>query len=269
MNRILVPTDFSANAYNAMDYAVAIANVFGAAIHLVHTFKISSRAGMLMSMDDRIREEAERNLQLVVDKYASQLRNDASIQPRVLKGDTTATLAHFAEQLEVELIVMGTQGASGLKEVFLGSTTSGLIKHTDIPVLAIPSEARFEGIHKIVFAIDDLDISEQKVVRPMTQIARRFDAHVLVYHQEQDETDKGIDPSVDIFLDNVEHSFHYELDRDQLNESIQDFVEDYEGDILCMVQRKRGFWERLLRASVTTHEVFHSEVPLLILHDAR
>ena len=265
MKRIIVPTDFSRNAYNAMDYAVAIANVFGAAIELVSIYQTSSRAGMLMSLEERIKQDAEASMDRMERSFNDKLKNGAHIKIRVLKGDTIATLARFAEQLEADLIVMGTQGASGVQEVFLGSTTSGLIKQTDIPLLAIPADADFDDLDKIVFAVDDLDVSSQKIVQPLTQIARKFDASVLVYHQEKDETDRGIDPSIDIFMDNVEHSFHYELDSDNVNESIKDFVEDYDADMLCMIQRKRGFWQNLFHSSVTTREVFHSKVPLLIL----
>jgi len=65
----------------------------------------------------------------------------------------------------------------------------------------------------------------------------------------------------------VEHSFHYELDRDEVNESINSFVKDSAADLLCMLRRPRGFMEEVFHVSATTKEVFDSPVPLLVLKD--
>ena len=269
MKTLLVPTDFSSNAASALDYAAAIANHFGSTILLVNTYKAPRRADMFVPIDEFIRQDAQQQMDEQIKRVGPELKNGATVETFLLQGEIVPTLLRFAEQKEVDLIVMGTQGASGLKEVFIGSTTSALMTQTRRPVLAIPNGYAFRPVASAVLAIDDFDISSHTVVAPLTRIARSFNAKVLVYHVERASDDAGIDPSVDIFLDGVEHSFHYELNSREINDSINDFVLDSRADLLCMIQRDRGFFEKLLRGSTTRKEVFDSPVPLLVLHDVK
>lgn len=267
MNNILVPTDFSPNAYKAMEYAVEVANAAGATIQLVHTYKVSNKAGMLISIEAHIEEDVRKEMDQMLDHFGPKMKQGAYIKTQILRGETIQTLAKLAEQWPADLIIMGTQGASGLKEIFFGSVTSGVISQTKVPLLAIPRGFEFDGIHTIVFAIDDQDLGSQDVIAPLTALAKTFDAKIMVFHQEGEEGDQGIDPALESYLEHIDHSFHFELDREDVTESIRDFVEDYGANVLCMIQRKRGFIQSLFHSSVTKREVFHSEVPVLILKE--
>lgn len=265
MKKLLVPTDFSENARNALAYAIEIANLFGSHIHLLHTYKLPRKAGMFISVDRYVLEEIRPDMKLWEDWAEKKLRNGASVSSSIIRDHTVRTIAHTAEEEEIDLIVMGTQGASGLKEVFMGSTTGAVLQQVSIPLLAIPSDFGFQPIRTIVLAVDDLDISSHQVVAPLTRLARSFEARVMVYHLEKELEDTGVDPSVDIFLDGVDHSFHFELERKELNRSINGFVEENKADLLCLIRRPRGFIEGFFRTSVTRKKVFSSPVPLLVL----
>ena len=92
---------------------------------------------------------------------------------------------------------MGTQGATGLAEIFLGSTTNSVIKEAQTPVLAIPEGFTYQPITQIVFAIDDEGIAHAGVVKPLLQLAKKMQAPVRVFHQALDFDQDGIDPSID------------------------------------------------------------------------
>jgi nucleotide-binding universal stress UspA family protein len=267
MDKLFVPVDFSKNSRNALEYAIQIGNLFGSTIHLVHTYKVSNRAGMFISVEQYVLEDVEQEMSLLLKEMEPRLENGASFKPSIVRGDTIPTLTRGVEQIDPDLIIMGTQGASGLKEVFMGSITNGLIKNTNKPMLAIPADYSFTMPESIVLAIDDIDITSQSVIMPLSKLARKFDARIMVFHSEVSDEDAGIDPSIDIFLDGVEHSFHYELKGDAVNKSINDFVSDNRAEMLCMIQRERGFWKGLFHSSATKKEVFDSPVPLLVLHD--
>ena len=267
MKTLLVPTDFSSNAASALDYAAAIANHFGSTILLVNTYKAPRRADMFVSIDEFIRQDAQQQMDEQIKRVGPELKNGATVETFLLQGEIVPTLLRFAEQKEVDLIVMGTQGASGLKEIFTGSITNGVMKQTNTPVMAIPSGYQYEPIKAIVFAVDEAGISHPGVTAVLVKLARAFEAKVHVFHQDLGSKDEGIDPTVDIFLDSIGHSFHYELDEQNINESINGFVEDYQANLLCMVRRQRGFLEEVFHVSATSREVFSSPVPLLILHD--
>lgn len=267
MKKILVPTDFSENAYNALNFAVAFANVFGSEITLIHTFKLYSSTGMFISVETFMEDDAREELAEIIKNTRPKLNNGASIQHKLFRGDAAPVIASVAEKGEYDLIIMGTQGASGLKEVFTGSTTNAVVKAGNTPLLMIPEQYAFHEPKTIVFAIDEDRISSARVIKPLAKIGRAFSARIAVFHQDTGNQDHGIQAQTRQFLDPLEASFHFSLDQQDIHSSITDFVQETNADLLCMLRRKRGFLEKIFHQSVTTEAVFHSRIPLLVLHD--
>lgn len=268
MKKILVPTDFSAPAGNALDYAIAIANAFGSKITLLHTYKVYSSAGMFLSVESIIQQDAVDEINKIIAQNKPKLELGVTIEGKVLRGDAVSVIADLADLSEYDLIVMGTKGATGLREVFIGSVTNGVIRNTRTPVLAIPESAVFKPLETFVLAIDNLKLSSGLVVDTLLNLAQRFHAKVKIYHKDTGEADQGIDPSVDQLLEPVEHSFHYELKSDNGTiPSIDDFVADNGADLLCMVHRSRNLVDEVFHVSATSKEAFHTKIPLLVLHD--
>lgn len=268
MKKILVPTDFSAPADNALDYALAIANQTGASITLLHAYKIYSTAGMFVSIESYMQDDAGPDLSKRLKRIEPQLRNGARMEARSVNGDPIVAITDVAEGGDYDLVVMGTKGASGFKEVFVGSITNGVIRAINKPVLAIPEGAQYDQIKTIVMAVDSDRISSGVVTSALVHIAKAFQAKVKIFHKDTGEADHGIDASIDRVLDFIEHSFHYELDNSgNTVKSIDQFVTDTQADMLCLVRRKRNIMDEVFHSSITTKEAFHSVVPLLILRD--
>ncbi len=266
MKKILVPTDFSTNATNAVQYAVEIARLLSAEITLLHTYKVYSTTGMFISVESYLKKDTARQMLELYEMVEAQLGKE-NVDSKIVKGDTISVIANIANHQDFDLIIMGTQGASGLAEVFSGTNTNGVMKRSHKPVLAIPENFKFQPIREIVLAVDQQGISFSKILKPLVTIAHQADAKVRIFHKDSGEPEPGIDPSVEMFLETVEHSFHYELDTENLNESINQFVLDYKADMLCMVRRQRSFIENIFHVSATAKEVFDCPVPLLVLQD--
>lgn len=267
MKKILVPTDFSDNAYNALSVAVAFANHFGSEITLIHTFKLYSSTGMFVSVESYMEEDARNELAEMLKNTRPKLSNGASIRHKLYRGDAAPVIGAVAEKEGFDLIIMGTQGASGLKEVFSGSTTNGVVKSCKTPLLMIPEQYAFKAPKCIIFAVDQDHISSKAVVAPLITIMETFGGKIKVFHQDAGSKDAGIKAEIRQFLDPVEASYHFRLDDQHITASIDDFVEETQADLLCMVRRERSFLEKIFHQSVTTMEVFHSKIPLLVLHD--
>ncbi|HQU57560.1 MAG: universal stress protein [Phaeodactylibacter sp.] len=267
MKKILFPTDFSSNAENALAYAIDFANKCTGKITLLHTFRLHSSAAMFLSVESIMEQDAIKQMASLIQRMEPKLREGAKIDSKIVRGDAVPVITDMADKSGFDLIIMGTQGATGLKEVFFGSTANGVLKNSETPVLAIPNGFAFRPIRKIVFAVDEAGITHPGVTSMLVQMAKMCGAKIFVFHQGLGKNDDGIDPSVDIYLDGAKYSFHYELDDASINESINSFVADYEADMLCMVRRQRGFLEEAFHVSATTREVFNSPVPLLVLHD--
>ena len=269
MKKILVPTDFSDNANNALVFAIQLANRFDCAITLLHTYKVYSTTGSFKSVKSYVEEDAARSLLELVEKYGDQLKNKDLLDSKLSYGDPISLIANIAEKQGYSLIVMGTKGASGMLGEFMGSVTHGLVKKTITPILAIPENAPYHDFKQAVFAVDQRSISSPKVTAVLTQLMRKYEGVVRVYHLDTGKADVGIDPSVDMFLEGVTHSFHYDLtgDPQKIPASIDQFSREYKADLLCLLRRRRGFFEQLFHRSTTSHEAFHSDIPVLILHD--
>ena len=268
MKKILVPTDFSDHANKALAFAIEVANQFDGQITLLHTYKVYSSTGSFVSVGSYMEEDAAVQMLEVVEKYEPKLKKGSKIQSKIIRSDSTVqVIAKMADQSKYDLIIMGTQGASGLKEIFIGSVTNGVLRNTQTPVMAIPENYQYRPLKTIIFAVDEEGLSSGKVAFPLTKLAKAYRAKVRIYHLDTGTNSDGIDPTIDHYLDGVDHSFHYELDGTHIVNSINQFVEEYEAELLCLVRRKRGFLEDVFHVSITSREAFHSEVPLLILHD--
>lgn len=267
MKNLLVPTDFSENAATAYDYAIDIANRFGSHITLVHAYHLASTATVMVSVEDMMKEDAEAEMNALLAQLRTRLQHGASIEGKVVRGDAVGSISRLAESGGYDLIIMGSQGASGLKEIFSGSTANGVIRSVNIPVLAVPANYAFQPFSTIVFAVDEGSISSPASIKALLALGKAYNAKVRVYHKDTGEDDKGIDPSVDMFLESVEHSFHYELEADGIHDSLADFAKEYQANLLCMIRRKRSFLENIFHQSATKREVYQIQMPLLILQD--
>jgi nucleotide-binding universal stress UspA family protein len=266
MKNLLVPTDFSENAACALDYAVDIANRFSAHITVLHAYHLVSSETVMVSVESIMKDDAEAEMAALTDKLRSRLNSGAGVEGKVVRGDAISAIARNAAALNADLIIMGTQGASGLKEIFSGSTANGVITHATVPVLAIPAGYEFKTIDNIIFAVDEGGLSMPEQIKALVQIAKGFNAKIRVFHKDTGESDKGIDPGIEALLGGVDHSLHYELNAEDIHKSLSEFAVDYQADLLCMIRRKRSFMESIFHQSATKREVFQIKIPMLVLH---
>ena len=266
MKKILVPTDFSENANNALRYAINIANYFEAEVNLVNVYEVRSTTGSFKSIEEYMREDAERDLSDSIRAVKTSLLGRTVLKGRAIKGNTIDVICSIAENEKMDLIVMGTQGASGLKEIFLGSKTSGVMKNTHIPILAIPNGFDYRPIKDIVFSVDSGIVADSDVLQPLIKLARSYKSNIKVVHLETEKVVAGFDPGIEYFLEDIPHTFHTVAGSSDINGVVNLFTYEENADMLCMIRRERGFWSKLFHRSVTTKEIFDSPVPLLVLH---
>lgn len=265
MITILFPTDFSDNAAKALDYAIPIVNQLKGHITIVHASNISSTGGAFVSTANFILADAEKEMTRIVNQIKSRLTKGVTFDT-IIKREATIPLLNQLSQ-KYDLVIMGTQGASGLKEIFIGSITNGVIKHTKTPVLTIPNNFEFKPIKNIVLSIDDRPISNGKVVQLLKKLVDSFKANLMLFHTEEKAADKGIDPSVNEYFGEVDYSIDFNFIEKGINESIEEMIIDYDVDLVCMIRRERSFFANFFHKSATSKEVFHSPIPLLVLHD--
>lgn len=267
MFKIFVPTDFSANANNALNYAIEIANMARGSITLYHVYNVPSATGSFISLEGYIKRDAEREMANLIDHAQKRLSEGAQIEGKVTTGSVTRLVCDRAERGNYQLIVMGTQGVSGLKGIFIGSVAAGVMNRTALPVMAIPKDVRFKPLSKIVLAMDDNPISDDKILEPLYNLTELFNSELIVFHLKEREAVTAENESINQLFP-MHTYFEKTFDaQKKINEMIDEFAFDSEADALCLIRRKRGALHELFNTSVTKKEMHYASIPILILHD--
>ncbi|MGB5819195.1 MAG: universal stress protein [Saonia sp.] len=264
MNKILVPVDFSETSSNALFYAVQLFGRSSVEITVLHIYGTRSTALLMKSIDGVLEEDAKRRM----DELIERVRKEAPeiiLKPKIMKNYAVSAITSLGNSGRYDFIVMGTKGASGLKEVFLGSVAGGVISKTSIPVVVVPADYSYRPLDEIVFAIGDNPFSNEAVVDPLRKIATMHESKIKVLHIADKKT-----PDIQEALSTIEDlnpSVTYAFGTGNTNRDLNDYLmKDYSG-LLCLIRSKKGFFDRILSDSVTLKQTFNSPVPLLILHD--
>ena len=273
MNTILFPTDFSKNADNALQYAVKIASLTQSKLVLFHSYHVPVTTPDVVYADYQVyNEELENSFKEKLQQKIEEIHKNnpgLTCDISVNYGFALDSIINYSESNKVDLIIMGTRGASGLKEVVFGSITASVIEKASCPVLAVPEKAPFKGINKIVFATD-LENAEDDTRTKIIEFAKSFDAHLeVLYIQTELEIDEEKDKIFEHINENVDYpktSFHIEVFQD-IEEGIEKFVKRHNPDVLAMITHKRGAIEKLFHRSITKKMAYHSQLPLLAFHD--
>jgi nucleotide-binding universal stress UspA family protein len=275
MQRILVPTDFSDNAMKAALYAADIARKTKGIIHLLHVIEpLVGKVGQPFPLHEKYleNETAGRIQELdALKKTIAGFYQDVTIEIELAKGAVVNAITDYAETGKI----MGTKGATGLKEVFMGSMTGGTIGHTRLPVLAIPDEYEMEEPDAILFATNHFE-KNKNLLNSITDLAKIFSAtvHVAVFVQKNKTDAAGYMADareLDQYLGFLNRefpgvSFKAELlDGKDFEETIELYDEKNEVDLVAMVTYPRGFLDKLLKRSATKRMAFHSTIPVLAI----
>ena len=176
-----------------------------------------------------------------------------------------------AKELNCDLIIMGTKGATGLSQFFIGSVTASVIRKSAVSVLAIPENFTFEKLEKIVFATDYEGISNKKTLQPLFEIARTFDAKVMMFHAiEAKEPIAAYIEELQVWK--AEKNFHHVRHTnsiascENIPDGILDFAGENEADLIAIIPHTYNFFENLLHKSVSKQIAFESKTPILALH---
>ncbi len=130
---ILFPTDGSDEAQLALDHAIAIAHEFDGTIHAM---SVDEGAGS--AKRDQLRSDSEELAVEATEEAAKKAKaNNVSVTTSVQSGSVEQAIMGYAEETEIDLIVMGTDGRTGLKDVVLSSVAEETVKKSPVPVMTV------------------------------------------------------------------------------------------------------------------------------------
>ena len=268
MKTILVPTDFSDLSTVALRYAVQVAAQLKASIKIVSVVNVNTTSQTLMKwqkLEEEMLQIAEDDASRIIDEIRSEFGKKVDIHYQSLRGfPVEVVLDHFAVEDKVDLIIMGTKGATGVKKALLGSNAVAVIDHSSVPVLVVPGDAVFHGVRRIVYATDMEDLDAQiKIIAPY---AKLFNAEISVLHVVPTRDTAEID--VKQILGDLTKTSHYKaisfhvLKNDHVADAVEQFSKEH-GDLLALFTHKLDLYEKLFGKSITQHLAFHAKLPLL------
>lgn len=265
---ILLPTDFSENADKATEIAFRLANQTEGKVTILHAYDLPySDRSMTTSLLEVMKENAETNMAEFEEKIKADYGSNFDTQVRL--GNPIRLIHEVSDTDAIDLVVMGTKGASGLEEILIGSNAASVIQNTNKPVLVIPPQASLGSIRKIVFASDlDPNVKSQPLMR-LRDFALANNARIDIVHVQGEKA--PISGSRDFYrseLDGVELEFTI-LHNENVEKAITDEAIKEKADIVAAITRRYGFFEGLFHRSVTSRLAYHSTLPLLVLHEPK
>lgn len=276
MKRILLPTDFSENAYNAIKYALRLFKEVEATFYLVNTYTpaIYQAEFVLHSpgqidLGDVLQENSLSQLAELIEKLKNEFPNPKHI---FVKHAGFNVLVDEVEQLikakKANLVVMGTQGATGAKEIFLGSNTVHVLKKATCPVIIIPSGFEYETPKEILFPTDyEIDYQKEQL-QELLNIAKQHHCSIEVMHvsagYDLKETQLSNKGKLAVLLAKTAHLFH-ELPTQGVIDAINNFQIKKRVNFLVMVRNKHTFLERLVIEPVIKKIGLHVTIPFMVI----
>jgi len=269
MKTVIFPTDFSKNADRAMLYAVSVATALGARIIAVNAFDLPySQNVMSTSLLDIMRETSEKGLKDVAKRLE---KTGVEFESRSMMGNPIRVVKELTKYYKNCMVVLGTKGASGIEEILIGSNAASILHSVSVPVLAIPADAAYKGIKKIVYASDFRSIKDDVALERLGKLACAFKAEVMILHIQTNDQEKPAEPNRDKFAKHLcdnNFSFHIVKSAEKNTEqAILDFAKEKDVDIVALLARKHGFLEGLFHTSVSSKVAFHTHRPFLALHE--
>jgi nucleotide-binding universal stress UspA family protein len=269
MKTILVPTDFSAPSKVAVLYATRLAKKLNAQIILLSVISVDTAAGTMLNwrkLEEEMMEASRQDAAQLIREIKEEIKGKVKIDYRTVIGSPfNKMVEHVVIEDGIDLIVMGTKGASGLKKVLIGSNAASVINNSGVLVLTVPPDTTYKPVKKIVYATDMSNITEE--IMPIAMFASIFNAAIHVLHVLPGGSSKQIDGkelAADLIkiTDYPKISFHVSR-HDNTAEEVDDFVRVQKADMLAMFTHKLDFYERLFGKSITRQLAFHAHVPLL------
>lgn len=274
MKRILVPTDFSTEAENALKVAAQLARKHDSEIYLMNLLELpydTASSGAGIKQGNEPLPESLLFMRLAHQRFQKLLNQD------FLKGIKVTDTVEFREAFEgiidgvkkynADLIVMGSAGASGMQEFFVGSNTEKVVRNSEVPVLVIKDEVPNFEVKNFVFA-SDFEVKGRETFKQALKVAELLEARLhLLYINTSSKfrTTNEIDKKIDGFIqDEPLENFTVKVYNDHsIKEGILNYTKNIDAELMGIATNGRRGLAHLLNGSISEDLVNHAKKPVL------
>jgi nucleotide-binding universal stress UspA family protein len=266
--RILIPTDFSELSKVAITYALDFSKDVEVKLILLHVIDTDvpsmTRIGS-GKLQEAIKASSERSMKELIASIKKDNSHNIEINYEITSGSSIEKYVEmFALKNNIDMICIGTKGASGLKKILFGSNAAGIIQNSSIPVLTIPEFARYKGINNIVYSSDMYNL--EKEIGLVVPFAKIMDSWIQILHIDKDN--ERFEGDLQQKEERLRKDFSYQKinllkkKSDSVIQGINKFVADVDADMVIMFTHHTNFIEKVFQKSVAQNTAFQTRIPL-------
>jgi nucleotide-binding universal stress UspA family protein len=277
--KILLPTDFSENAWNAILYATQIFKDIECDFYILNVYSVIGFASDNMLVPEigeiaymKVKEASEKGLNRTLFKLSFKEENpnhEFFILSRI--NSLVQSIKEIVDEYDIDMIFMGTKGATNSGDFFFGSNTVKVMeKVRNCPVMAIPTNQSIKKPREIVFPTGYRTHYKRRELQYLVDILVLNQASLRILHIKEAEV---LDPEqeknkrlLEEYFSDIKHSFHF-IKADSILNGLNDFVNLRDSDMIAFINKEHGFFKNLFTKPLVKELGYHSNIPVLALHD--
>ena len=266
MKQIIVPTDFSKGAWNALLFATDLGEALELREILILNSYHAPHAGAvtLGSIDRIMQQDSEEGLANWMTKIKeSGLSARFNFHIKSIHAGLADAINSQVTGYNEQLVVMGSLGETGTVEKLVGSNASDVVAKARCPVVVIPPEAKYTGCSNVILGsdYDHLDESNLQILHTISSLDT--DTHLQIVHVQK-EGDSTSEASMGLDQNAIPHTVR-EVAGENVSKALDDYVSSHETDLLVLIKQESGFFHTLFHTSITKTMTLLGHVPLLVL----
>lgn len=265
--KVFLPTDFSSNAQEAAEFGIELFGLDGVEYSLLTLYhEPHAAATSMISLVEVAMKDAMQSLRREESRLKEKFGSRLHLQAMCEYGEGGGQIGRLADRHAADIIILSTKGASGLKEILIGSVAASTVQKSNVPVLVLPDATIAPRLRKAVVALDAN--SDAGAIEKFRAIANALEAdyRFASFVSEEKMTTVGVAQKPSILRHEDEFSTVTGVD---LVEALSEAAAKIEADFVVMFPGRHGFFERLFKKSNSALFAMHAGLPLLTIRKGK
>jgi nucleotide-binding universal stress UspA family protein len=277
MKTILLPTDFSKNSINAINYAMELYRNEPCNFYILNVQRASAYisddmmgVGSSATIYNTIIDAAKKSVTNIISKIKKQYNNDKHHFEAIVDYDNFIdSINQVTEKYKVDLIIMGTKGATGLEKVVFGSNTARVMQRCKTPVLAIPDGCILKSLDKIAFTTNHLTVFNIKQLSMLKDMLAIYNSKLNILHVSDkfQQAQKQLQNMnfFNTYFEEAEHDY-IDVHNKDMFKTVHRYIKENKVEMFVMMSERHSFIERLFTRHALETFAFSIDVPFLVIH---
>lgn len=278
MRKIVIPTDFSENAFNALKYAAELFKYERSEFYILHAYadQVYNTEGLLtQELMDEFKETTKKisdtELEKIKDRISELFPNPRHRFHTISAfGMLIDEVNDLVDRENADIIITSTRGKTNDRKMTFGSNTLQIIKYVQCPVLSIPESHEYSDPKKILFPTNYLLPYQKRELKLVGELARAFCTEVHMLYVSKFPLDsfrqKDNQQAIKEQFYDVKLIYHQEKELEK-TQAILKSIEDLNVDLLILVNSRHSYLENILYKSTVDHIGLHPKIPFLVLQN--